>query len=137
MLRLETKGRARALQILYAWELQGRPQIHQVATGLARLTGPEPRVLDHAEALAAGVAAEADALDRETERAAENWRIERLGSIERNILRIGVHELRDAALPPKVAITEAVQLAHWFGGPRSAAFVNGVLDRVAHQLGRL
>lgn len=138
MLRLETRGRARALQILYAWELQGRrPGIHQVATGLARITGPEPRVLDRAEALANAVAAEVDSLDRETQRAADNWRLERLGSIERNILRLGVHELRDDSVPPKVAIDEAVRLAHWFGGPRSPGFVNGVLDRIAHQLGRL
>jgi N utilization substance protein B len=137
MLRIETKGRARALQMLYAWELQGRPALRQVATGLARLTGPEPRILDHAEALAAAVAADADALDRETQSAAENWRINRLGAIERNILRLGVYELRESTVPPKVAIDEAVRLAHWFGGARSPGFVNGVLDRIAHQLGRL
>ena len=51
MLRTETKSRARALQILYAWELQGGPPVPAVATGLARLTGPEPRILDRAEAL--------------------------------------------------------------------------------------
>ncbi|MDQ2669770.1 MAG: transcription antitermination factor NusB [Gemmatimonadota bacterium] len=137
MLRIETKGRARALQMLYAWELQGRPALRQVATGLARLTGPEPHILDHAEALAAAVAADADALDRETQSAAENWRINRLGAIERNILRLGVYELRESTVPPKVAIDEAVRLAHWFGGARSPGFVNGVLDRIAHQLGRL
>lgn len=137
MLRRETKGRARALQLLYAWELQGRPPVDRTATGLARLTGPEPLVLDHAEALAAAVAADVDALDRATQAAADNWRIGRLGAVERNILRLGVYELREATVPPKVAIDEAVRLAHWFGGARSPGFVNGVLDRVAHQLGRL
>ena len=137
MLRRETKGRARALQILYAWELQGRPPVQLAATGLARLTGPEPLTLDYAEALATAVSAEADALDRATQAAADNWRINRLGAIERNILRLGVYELREATVPPKVAIDEAVRLAHWFGGAKSPGFVNGVLDRVAHQLGRL
>jgi N utilization substance protein B len=60
-----------------------------------------------------------------------------MGVVERNILRIGIHELRGGAVPAKVAIDEAVRLAHWFGGPKSPAFVNGVLDRVAHTLGRL
>ena len=54
MLRLETKSRARALQLLYAWELRGRAPVAQLATGLSRLTGPEPRVLDRAESLASG-----------------------------------------------------------------------------------
>jgi transcription antitermination protein NusB len=137
MLRRETKGRARALQILYAWELQGRPPLRLAATGLARLTGPEPLTLDYAEALATAVSADVEALDRATQAAADNWRISRLGAIERNILRLGVYELREASVPPKVAIDEAVRLAHWFGGAKSPGFVNGVLDRVAHQLGRL
>jgi N utilization substance protein B len=137
MLRRETKGRARALQILYAWELQGRPSMRLTATGLARLTGPEPLTLDYAEALATAVSIDIDALDRATQAAADNWRINRLGAIERNILRLGVYELREATVPPKVAIDEAVRLAQWFGGAKSPGFVNGVLDRVAHQLGRL
>jgi N utilization substance protein B len=69
--------------------------------------------------------------------AAENWRLSRIAAVERNILRIGIHELREGAIPPKVAINEAVKLAHWFGGARAPAFVNGVLDRVARTLGRL
>ena len=56
MLRVETKRRARALQLLYAWELRGEP-IPTLAAGLSRLTGPEPSLLDGAEELAAGVAA--------------------------------------------------------------------------------
>lgn len=138
MTRLETKGRARALQLLYAWELQGRAtRTDVVATGVARLTRPEPRVLDHAEALVTAIVAHVELIDREAELAADNWRIERIATVERNILRIGIHELRAGDVPPKVAIDEAVKLAHWFGGPRAPAFVNGVLDRVAHTLGRL
>ncbi len=137
MLRVETKGRARALQILYAWELQGRRAIPAAVSGLARLTGPEPRILDRAERLAAGVVSEIDALDAELTQAVDNWRMIRIAVVERNILRLGIHELRRAEVPPKVVIDEAVQLAHWFGGARAPAFVNGVLDGVAHSLGRL
>jgi N utilization substance protein B len=137
MLRIETKSRARALQILYAWELQGSPPIPTVASGLARLTGPEPRVLDRAEALAAKVVADVSNLDAQAARAAENWRISRIAVVERNILRLGIHELCRGEVPPKVAIDEAVHLAHWFGDVRAPGFVNGILDGIARSLGKL
>ncbi|MBA3445694.1 MAG: transcription antitermination factor NusB [Gemmatimonadales bacterium] len=137
MLRVETKSRARALQILYAWELQGGRPIPLVVNGVARLTGPEPLVFDRAEALAAEVVSDIAAVDAELTQAAENWRMSRMAAVERNILRLGIHELRRGEVPPKVAIDEAVRLAHWFGGARAAGFVNGVLDGVAHSLGRL
>lgn len=137
MLRAETKARARALQMLYAWELTGNLPIAETATRLARLTGPDPLVFDRAEALATGVVAAADSLDRETEAAADNWRLSRIGTVERNILRLATYELRLGEEPPKVVINEAVQLAHWFAGAKAPAFINGVLDRIAHSLGRL
>ena len=138
MLRVETKSRARALQILYAWELQGGSKpIRVVVNGVACLTRMEPRILDRAEHLAAGVVDEIDALDAEVAQAAENWRMSRIAVVERNILRLGIHELRRGEVPPKVAIDEAVRLAHWFGGARAPGFVNGILDGVAHSLGRL
>src|SRR5215216_1342025 len=119
MLRIETKSRARAIQILYAWELQGAPPIPAVVSGLARLTGPEPRILDRAEALASDIVADVDTLDAQAASAAENWRMSRIAVVERNILRLGIHELRRGEVPPKVAIDEAIHLAHWFGGVRA------------------
>jgi len=77
------------------------------------------------------------ALDRHAAVAAENWRMSRIAVVERNILRLAIQELTDGEVPPKVVIDEAVRLAHWFGGAKAPAFVNGVLDRVAHSLGRL
>jgi transcription antitermination protein NusB len=137
MLRTETRSRARALQLLYAWEMQGGPPMHGVASGLSRLTGPEPRVLDRAEELAQGVVADVGALDAEAARASDNWRMSRMAVVERNILRLGILELRRGEVPPKVAIDEAVRLAHWFGGARAPGFVNGVLDGIARALVRL
>jgi len=136
MLRPETRARARALQLLYAAELTGADMDHAVSA-LARLTGPEPAVLEDAEALANGVLAHRENLDRIIRDAADNWRLERIGVVERNILRLGIQELRLGNTPPRVVIDEAVRLGQWFGGPKSPAFVNGVLDRVAHSLGRL
>jgi N utilization substance protein B len=129
--------RARALQILYAWEMQGRTRVVDVASGLVRISGRVPEALEDAERMAQGIIERMAELDKHASAAADNWRIERLGAIERNILRIGVFELTTEAAPPKVIINEAVQLAHWFGGRKSPGFVNGVLDRVARSLGRL
>ncbi|MBA3522837.1 MAG: transcription antitermination factor NusB [Gemmatimonadales bacterium] len=137
MLRIETKSRARALQLLYAWELLGEPQLPLVASGLARLTGPEPRILDRAEQLAAGVIANVESLDEAAAEASDNWRMSRIAVVERNILRLAIHELRQGEVPPKVVIDEALRLAHWFGGSRAPGFVNGVLDGIARALGRL
>jgi len=123
--------------MLYAWELTGNLPMAETATRLARLTGPDPLVFDRAEALATGVVASAESLDRETEAAADNWRLSRIGTVERNILRLATYELRLGEEPPKVVINEAVQLAHWFAGAKAPAFINGVLDRIAHSLGRL
>jgi transcription antitermination protein NusB len=136
MLRLETRARARALQLLYACEITGAGAEGALG-GLARLTGPEPLVLDGAEALATAVLAEREPLDRLISGAADNWRLERIGVVERNILRLAIHELRLGETPPKVVIDEAVRLGQWFGGPKTPAFVNGVLDRIARSLGQL
>jgi N utilization substance protein B len=70
-------------------------------------------------------------IDSEIAAYAANWRVERLGAIDRNVLRIGIAELRLMDdVPPKVAITEAVRLAARYGGAESPRFVNGVLDAV-------
>jgi N utilization substance protein B len=137
MLRPETKARARALQILYSMDVAAGLPLVDAVTRLAQLTGPDPSVYDQAEALAEAVVREQAELDRLALGAAENWRLDRIAAVERNILRIGVHELLKGEVPPKVAIDEAVQLAHRFGGAKAPGFVNGVLDNVARGLGRL
>jgi N utilization substance protein B len=132
-----TKVRARTLQILYAWEMQGAARLVDVASGLVRIAGRVPPALEEAERLAQSIIDDTAQLDQQASEAADNWRVERLGVIERNILRIAVYELTTEAAPPKVVINEAIQLAHWFGGRKSPGFINGVLDRIAHSLGQL
>ena len=136
----EAKARARALQVLYAWEVGGGGSVETVGEGLVRLAEHPAAMVDQlapAETMAAAVVADVTALDALAAKAAENWRWERVGVLERNILRLGVWELKTEHAPPKVVIDESVQLAHLFAGPRAASFVNGVLDRVARELGRL
>jgi N utilization substance protein B len=67
----------------------------------------------------------------------ENWRLERLGAIERSVLRVAAAELAMEETPPKVVIQEAVRLTERFGSEASARFVNGVLDALARHMGRL
>ncbi len=135
MLRPETRARARALQILYAWDVLDRPPIASVIVRLAPLWGP--RALDRAADLAEQAAARAPESDHDVTQAAHHWRLERVGTIERNILRLALAELAQGTTPPRVVIDEAVQLAHWFAGAKAPGFVNGILDAVARDAGAL
>ena len=137
MLRSETKVRARALQLLYAWEQQGRPPMDRVVLRLLVGGAAWRDAVERAEPLATSVAEAASRVDGEIAEVVENWRPERVGLVERNILRLAVYELLATTVPPRVVISEAVQLAHWFAGTRAPAFVNGVLDAIARRAGKL
>ena len=79
-----------------------------------------------------------DDIDQTITRSSENWRLDRMSRVDRNILRIGVHEICCCdEIPVRVAINEAVELAKRYGTAESAAFVNGILDRVARDEQRL
>jgi N utilization substance protein B len=137
-IRAETRSRVLALRLLYAWDLSGAPAPAPDAWArVVRLVGAAPAVEDRALGLAERAAARCGELDALIARAAERWRLERLGAVERNLLRLAALELLEDATPPRVVLDEAIRLAHWFGGARAPAFVNGVLDRMARDLGRL
>ena len=137
MLRAETRARARGLQLLYAWEIDGRSPVETRTPGVGRITGSTSAIMVEATRLASGVIERREEIDQALADASDNWRLERLAVVDRNILRLGVFELLEGTVPPKVAIDEALWLAHRFGGSQTAGFVNGVLDRVARSLGRL
>ena len=137
VLRAETRARARALQLLYAWETDGQPPADQVLTSLDRLLGEDLEVRRLAADLFRGVVRESRALDGRIQPAAEHWRLERLALVDRNILRLAIFELVHQRVPPRVAIDEALWLAHRFGGRETPAFINGVLDPIARSLGQL
>ena len=88
-LRPETRRRARALQLLYAWEIQARPPMAEIAAEAQRLCSAQRLpALEQAAALATAVAAEWESLDQRSAQAAEHWRLERMAVVERNILRL-------------------------------------------------
>jgi transcription antitermination protein NusB len=80
------------------------------------------------------VSAEAPALDARIKASSEGWPADRLGTLERNILRIGVYELEEGTVPAEVAINEAVLLAKRYATEDAARLVNGILSRVMREI---
>ncbi len=88
--------------------------------------------------LVAGICTDLAEIDAELEKHSEHWKLYRMTRIDRNVLRIGVEELKNFHdVPSKVTLDECVELAKRFGTDDSSAFVNGVLDKVRHSLGRV
>jgi N utilization substance protein B len=116
-------ARRTALFLLYQWDVTKQP--------LASLY--EGEVDAFARELAEAVAARADELDRRITEASDDWTADRLGAIERNVLRIGVHELETGSVPAEVAISEAVELAKRYATEDAGRLVNGILGRIARE----
>jgi transcription antitermination protein NusB len=117
------QARRQALTLLYQWDVTGQP--------LASLY--EGELDPFAETLARDVAARAVELDERITAASQEWPADRLGAIERNVLRMAIHELDSAEVPPEVAIAEAVALAKRFASADAARLVNGILGRIARE----
>lgn len=138
-------ARALALQVLFAADdgVALEPGV-EPAIAVARIDGEfELGAEDAARALAVALVAHLAgderrlAIDEVITAGSRNWRLERMARVDRNILRLAVGELVHApATPVRVVINEAVELAKRFGTAESPAFVNGVLDRIASNLGR-
>jgi len=128
------RAREVALQVLYAIDVGSRgadasPELafEHVAASFEM----PPAAAAFARELVMGVCKERDSLDRTLGAAARNWRVERMAAVDRNVLRLAAWELERTETPAAVVLDEAVELARRFGGDRSPAFVNGVLDAVA------
>jgi len=135
--RVETRARARALQALYAWDMRDAADLEKVATQVwddLAITPDERRV---AGPIVRHVAQKQRQLDDELTEVTTNWRLERIGAVERCVLRMAAAELSIGDTPPRVVIQEAVTLAERFGSAASAKFVNGVLDALARRMGRI
>ena len=135
--RTETRARSRALQALYAWDMRGERDLERVAARVwdDLAVGGDERAA--ATVLIREIATRRAELDRLLAEVTENWRMERLGAIERSVLRLAAAELAAAETPPRVVLQEAIRLAERYGSAQSARFVNGVLDALARKMGRL
>lgn len=128
-----SRSRGWALQVLYAWE-QG-PEGATVTEAARRTLSRRrvnPRYVAYLDRLLAWIEEDQETIDATIRRHLDNWRLERLTTIDRNVLRIAVAELLHSDdVPATVAIHEALQLARKYGAGESPRFVNGVLDAVA------
>lgn len=124
-----SKARKRALDILFEAELRGLPVLELLSE--RQSIGEQP-VQEYAADLVRGVAAHQDRIDLLiSENVIDDWSLERLPAVDRNILRIGIYELLWASdVPDGVAISEAVALAQDLSTDSSPAFVNGLLARI-------
>lgn len=99
---------------------------------------PESAEVEFASRLARGAEELKDELDGLIEGCSTNWRLPRMPVVDRNILRLAAYELKACPdIPASVSVNEAVELAKGYGGADSRAFVNGIVDRMGRQLGRL
>jgi transcription antitermination protein NusB len=139
------KSREIALQMLYQMEVAGLPPheiidlYYQVAADEDEQAASIPEsVRPFAERLLYGVSAHREEIDSMIVAASENWRLERMSIIDRNVLRIAVFEmLHCLEIPPKVSINEAIDLGKTFGSPDSGAFINGILDHLLPQVSHI
>jgi N utilization substance protein B len=107
---------------------------------LSRQEGEEPldaEAQGFVENLVRGTRSHLTELDEIIARVSRNWRIERMARVDRNLLRMALYELKHSEdVPPKVVINEAIEVAKRYGTAESPAFVNGLLDRCAGEVGR-
>lgn len=136
-MRIESRARSRALQALYAWDMRPGQALDRVATTVWDDLSVPPEERAIASRIVRVVIADSGKIDRELEAVTTNWRLERLGAIDRAVLRLAAAELSVGETPPKVVIQEAVRLAERYGSVQSARFVNGIVDALARRMGRL
>ena len=121
------------MQMLFQWDMS-----QQDFTKLESKFWKSAKAADKTRAFAnklfEGAAKDVAVLDALIVGHSDNWRFERMPAIDRAILRLAIHEMREAETPPKVVLNEAVDLAKKFSSEESGSFVNGVLDAVHKSL---
>jgi transcription antitermination protein NusB len=121
-----TEQRRAAVVALYQSDVTGRPAAELVDRGASAFT----------RELVDGVEAERGSLDESIARHASGWSLDRIAPLERNILRVAVHEMRSREdVPVEVAIDEAVEAAKELCGVDAPGFINGVLGAVQRENG--
>jgi len=137
---MRRRGRECALQILYQMDVSrdlesdaGRARVDEVLRAFwASFETVEDDEREFAERLVRGVVADLASLDDAVAKISQNWRVSRMGKVDRSLIRLAAYEiLRCPDIPRVASINEAVEIAKRFSGKDSAAFVNGVLDQLS------
>ncbi|HEY6293052.1 MAG TPA: transcription antitermination factor NusB [Terriglobia bacterium] len=128
------KSRELALQMLFQWEV-GEHSPGEVLASFLPSHKVDSEVKEFARALFEGTVGDVKTIDPLLRRHAEHWKLERMAAVDRNVLRLALHELlHHRETPPAVVINEALELARRFSAAESVEFVNGVLDAVRKAL---
>ncbi len=126
-----SRGREVALQVLYQVEQNPGIPPEEIRRFIQRRLLEDRKLCEFTEGLIAGVKEHQAQIDAMISQVAENWRLDRMAAIDRNILRLGAYEMLFCPeVPAKVAINEALELAKRYSTAQSSRFVNGILDRV-------
>ncbi|MDG1499345.1 MAG: transcription antitermination factor NusB [Planctomycetota bacterium] len=129
-MKKRTRARELVLQALYQLDLQGDDFIPEIGNFVSD-EEEDASTAQFAIKIAKGVVVEIEVIDNTIRKVAQNWDIERMAVIDRNILRMATHEiLHMDEIPPKVSINEAIELGKRFSTKNSGAFINGILDRI-------
>ena len=130
------RAREAALQILYCMDLSGCSLEKAERDHWDHLASSQEGK-DYAHDLVRGFAEHQEDIDTLIRKVSEHWRLERMPRVDRNILRLGAYEIVHLDdVPRRVTLNEAVELAKRYGSDGSAGFVNGVLDRIASDVGK-
>ncbi len=129
------KAREVALQFLYQLDQTGVEDPAPFEDDFWDRHPVDPDARAFAQALVRGAKAQQPKIDALIAESTEHWALERMAVVDRNILRMAVYELLcEPAVPGKVAINEAIEIAKKFGTAESSRFINGVLDRIHREL---
>jgi len=128
------RSRQRALQVLYQWDMTKRPVEEAISLLYDTLGADDHEELsgrdEFMEELAKGASQMAQDIDHRIAEKSENWKLDRMPIVDRNILRLAIYEMSRKETPPAVVIDEALELARQFSGETSVPFINGILDAV-------
>ncbi len=131
-------SRSIAMQSLYEWDFSGKSSdLEKITERNIKEFGPGLEDPGFIWQLVTGVIQHLQEINGIIEKAAPEWPIDQITIVDRNVLRIGLYELLygdKAAVPPKVAINESIELAKSFGGESSGKFINGVLGTVFKEI---
>lgn len=129
-------GRTIALQTLFEWDFNvGTVAVEAILEHNLAEFAPKFEDIEFTNTLVFGVRDQVETLNALIRQYAPDWPLEQITIIDRNVLRIGIYELKfDPSIPPKVAINEAIELAKKFGGESSGRFVNGVLGSIYREM---
>ena len=127
------QGREAALKLLYACEMT-RAQAEEVLSDRWVESIVPSDSQEFVQGLVTGVVQHREEIDGLIQSCSEHWSLERIGVVERNILRLAIYELLFVPdIPPNVSINEAVEVAKHYGAQDAWLFINGILDRIKHE----